>query len=233
MCRLEHLHYLQWECLRLQLGPARLYTSCMQSKATTVEQYLAELPADRREAIQAVRQVILKYLDRGADGKSGYAEGMQYGMIGFYVPHSVYPAGYHCDPKQPLPFAGLASQKNYMSVYLMSVYGEGPHWMWFHQAWEKTGKKLDMGKCCIRFKKIEDLALDVIGEAILRTPAKKYIEHYEKAILANNKAAAARSAANKNVSGTAKKPVKSKSAAGGPAKMKATKAVTKKATRRK
>ena len=90
----------------------------MQSKATTVEQYLAELPEDRRKAIEAVRQVILKNLDKD------YEEGIQYGMIGYYVPHRVYPAGYHCDPKQPLPFAGLASQKNYMSLYLMCVYGD-------------------------------------------------------------------------------------------------------------
>ncbi len=102
---------------------------------------------------------------------------MQYGMISYYVPHSVYPAGYHCDPKQPLPFALLASQKNYLSLYLMSVYGEGsPSKSWFHQAWAKTGKKLDMGKSCLRFKRAEDLALDVIGEAIRRVPAKRYVE---------------------------------------------------------
>src|SRR5882672_4093276 len=119
----------------------------MQSKATTVEQYLAELPEDRRRAIAAVREVILENLDED------YEEGMQYGMIGYYVPHSVYPAGYHCDPGQPLPFAALASQKNYMSLYLMSLYGAGDHLKWFQQAWKKAGKKLDMGKCCVRFKK--------------------------------------------------------------------------------
>src|SRR5580700_2777009 len=89
----------------------------MQSKATTVERYLAELPPDRRAAVSAVREVILSNLD------AGYAEGMQYGMIGYYVPHSIFPAGYRCDPKQPLPFAHLASQKNYMSLYLMCLYG--------------------------------------------------------------------------------------------------------------
>jgi hypothetical protein len=83
----------------------------MQSKAATVEQYLASLPEDRRTALGAVRKVILNNLDKD------FEEGMQYGMIGYYVPHRVYPAGYHCDPRQPLPFAGLASQKNYMSVY--------------------------------------------------------------------------------------------------------------------
>jgi uncharacterized protein DUF1801 len=147
----------------------------MQSKATTVAQYLAELPEDRREAIEAVRQVVLKNLDKD------YEEGIQYGMIGYYVPHRVYPPGYHCDPKQPLPFAGLASQKNHMALYLMCVYGDTEHAKWFQQAWAKTGKKLDMGKSCVRFTKLENLALDVIGEAIKRVPAKKYIEYCEAA----------------------------------------------------
>src|SRR3989337_1277487 len=120
----------------------------MQSKAKTVAEYLAELPADRRAAIKAVRAVILKNLDKN------YEEGMQYGMIGYCVPHRVYPAGYHCDPKQPLPFAGLASQKNYMSLYLMCNYGETDQLAWFEQAWANAGKKLNMGKCCVRFKKL-------------------------------------------------------------------------------
>ena len=134
----------------------------MQSKATTVEQYLAELPEDRRKALEAVRRVVLKNLDKD------YEEGIQYGMIGYYVPHRVFPKGYHCDPKQPLPFAGLASQKNHMSLYLMCIYGESDLSRWFRQAWAKTGKKLDMGKACVRFKKLDDLALDVIAEAIRR-----------------------------------------------------------------
>lgn len=181
-----------------------MYNVCMQSKATTVEAYLRELPADRREAIETVRAVILKNLDKQ------YSEGMGYGMIGYAVPHSVYPAGYHCNPKQPLPFAGIASQKNYMSLYLMSLYGDGEtgsHWEWFNQAWAKTGKKLDMGKCCIRFKKVEDLALDVIGEAIKRVPAQKYIEYYESAIKNHRSNMAARSAtkaSTKSGSGTGK-----------------------------
>ena len=124
----------------------------MQSKATTVDQYLAELPEDRRKALEAVRQVVLKNLDKD------YEEGIQYGMIGYYVPHRVHPAGYHCDPKQPLPFASLASQKNHMALYLMCIYGDTDHAKWFRDAWAKTGKKLDMGKACVRFKKLEDLA---------------------------------------------------------------------------
>ena len=145
----------------------------MQSKARTVEEYLAELPPDRRTAISAVRQVILKNLDKS------YEEGMSYGAIGYCVPHRLYPAGYHCKPELPLPFAGLASQKNYMSIYLMCQYGDEGEESWFRAAWKKTGKKLDMGKSCIRFKRLEDVALEVVGEAIRRMPAKKYLARYE------------------------------------------------------
>lgn len=147
----------------------------MISKARTVDEYLDELAADRRAAIQAVRQVILKNLGEG------YEEGMQYGMIGYYVPHGIYPAGYRCDPKQPLPFASLASQKNHMAVYLMCLYGGADHEAWFRQEWAKTGKKLDMGKSCIRFKKLEDLPLELIGKSIARVPVKTFIARYESA----------------------------------------------------
>lgn len=142
----------------------------MQSKAETVEQYLAELPDDRREAIRAVRDTILKNLPKG------YEEGMQYGMIGYFVPHNLYPPGYHCDPEQPLPFVCLASQKNHMAFYLTC----GSDFdAWFREAWTETGKKLDMGKSCVRFKKLEDVPLSVIGQAVKRIPVKKLIESYE------------------------------------------------------
>ncbi len=144
----------------------------MQSKAKTVAQYLKELPPDRREIVARVREVILENLD------DAFEEGMQYGMIGYYVPHSVFPDGYHCDPKQPLPFAGLASQKNHLAVYLMAIYSESAEENWFRREWTKTGKKLDMGKCCVRFKKLEDVALDVIGQAIQRVSARDYIDYY-------------------------------------------------------
>src|SRR5262247_2253840 len=107
----------------------------MQSKATTVDQYLTELPEDRRRAIEAVRRVILENLDKD------YEEGMQYGMIGYYVPHRVHPAGYHFDPRQPLPFASLASQKNHMSLGLMCVYANPDEDRRFRVAWARTGKK--------------------------------------------------------------------------------------------
>jgi hypothetical protein len=160
----------------------------MKSQATTVAEYLSELPEERRHALEAVRAIILQNLD------PGYEEGMQYGMIGYYVPHRVYPAGYHCDPRQPLPFAALAAQKNYLSLYLMSLYGGGDHLQWFQQAWARTGKKLDMGKSCLRFRKPEDLALEVIAEAIRRVPARKYIEHCEAALQAARQRTSRRSA---------------------------------------
>ena len=148
----------------------------MQSQARTVAQYLAELAPDRRAAIAAVRAVILANLD------SDFEEQMQYGMIGYAVPHRVFPPGYHCDPRQPLNFAGLASQKGYMSLYLMGCYLDPREMEWLKKAWAKTGKKLDMGKACIRFKKVEDLALAVVGEAIRRVPVKAYVARYEKTL---------------------------------------------------
>lgn len=147
----------------------------MQSKAATVDEYLASLPEDRRQAIEAVRKVILDNLG------AGYAEGMSYGMIGYFVPHSVFPPGYHCNPKDPLPFAALASQKNHMSVYLMSLYmgAESGEDDWFETQWANSGKKLDKGKSCIRFKKLADLDLATLGEAVRRMPAARYIDMYQ------------------------------------------------------
>jgi hypothetical protein len=158
----------------------------MRSNAKTVKEYLASLPEDRRVGIEAVRKVILKNLDKD------YEEGMMWGMIGYAVPHRVWPSGYHCDPTKPLMMAGLASQKNTMTVYLMSVYGgqagtnggigNESERAWFEKAWKATGKKLNMGGCCVHFKTLEHAALDVIGEAIRRVPAKTYVENYVKAL---------------------------------------------------
>ena len=149
-----------------------VYTGPMQSKAATVKEYIASLPEDRRKELEAVRKVILKNLD------PGFEEGMQYGMLGYFVPHRLFPAGYHCDPRQALPFAGLASQKGHLSLYLMCIYGASDLKDWFVSAWAKSGKRLDMGKACIRFKKADDLALDVIGQAIKRVTLKKYVDRY-------------------------------------------------------
>lgn len=161
----------------------------VQSKAKTVKEYLAELPEDRRAAIQAVREVVLENLD------GEFEEGMTYGMIGYYVPHSVYPPGYHCDPRMPLPFANLASQKNHMALYLMCLYGDEKQRKWFEAEWKKTGKKLDSGKSCLRFKKLDDLALDVIGQTIRKVSAKKYIENCERTLSSRQKAPAKKAAA--------------------------------------
>jgi len=186
----------------------------MQSKAATVEQYLAELPDDRRAAVAAVRNVILKNLDKDIE------EVMSDGMIGYGVRHSVYPSGYHCDPNVPLPYAGLASQKGHLSLYMCSLYNgcaggkESPTLKWFREAWAKRGKKLDMGKSCVRFKRLEDVPLDVIGEAIRRVPAKKAIKEYEdaraeyEALKAAGKGGSQKKAGTKNAS--AKKPTKNK-----------------------
>jgi hypothetical protein len=168
----------------------------MKTGAKTVAAYLASLPEDRRTAIAAVRDVIRKNLD------AAYEEGIQYGMIGYYVPHAVYPRGYHVDPKLPLMFAALASQKNHMALYFMGLYcgcTEKPGGLtddakWFRDTWARTGKKLDMGKSCLRFKKLDDLALDLVGEAIRRIPARKYIAQYESVLAVLAKAKAKKSA---------------------------------------
>ena len=156
--------------------------------AATVAEYLSALPEDRRAAINAVREVFKKNLDKDIE------EGMQYGMIGYFVPHRVFPAGYHCDPKQPLPYASLASRKGYMSVSLMSIYMMPRTRAAFEAAWKKTGKKLDMGAACIRFKKLEDLPLEVLGEAIRRATSKDYIAQYEANLGMSKSAKAARPA---------------------------------------
>jgi Domain of unknown function (DU1801) len=148
----------------------------MKNSATTVEEYLQGLPADRRVAISAVRKAILGSLPKG------YVECMSYGMIGYVVPHSLYPAGYHCDPKLPLPYACLGSQKNHMALHLMTVYGDPATEKWFRKAWTDAGKKLDMGKACVRIKKLEDVPLDVVGQVIARVPVKEYIARVEKMI---------------------------------------------------
>jgi len=144
----------------------------MPAPSAEVTKYIAAAPAEHRAALNAVRKVFLDNLD------SDYAEAMAYGMIGYCVPHSVFPDGYHCDPRQPLPLGGIASRKGGMSLHLMTVYGDSVLRDWFLKAWKQSGKKLDMGKACIRFKKIDDLPLDVIAEAIRRVPAQKYIETY-------------------------------------------------------
>ena len=154
----------------------------MKTAPASVDAYLAALPEDRRAALSAVRAAIVKALPKG------YAEGIQYGMIGYHVPHSIYPAGYHCDPKQPLPFASLASQKSHMALYLFCTYLDEAQATWFRDAWTAAGKRLDMGKSCVRFKRLEDVPLEVVSEAIRRVPVKAFIERYEQSVPAARKA---------------------------------------------
>lgn len=142
----------------------------VQSKAQTVAEYLKELPEERRKSIETVRKVILKNLPKG------YEESMQFGMIGYDIPLERYPETYN---GKPLMLAALAAQKNHLAVYLMCVYGHKETEEKFIEGFKKAGKKLDKGKSCIRFQKVEDLALDVIGEAIAKMPVDKFIGLYE------------------------------------------------------
>ena len=145
----------------------------MQSKARTPMEYIDSLPADRRRAISEIRRVILKNLP------GGFAEVMSYGMLGYVVPHSVYAPGYHCDPKQPLPFINLASQKNYISFSHMALYG--PLLDWFTKEWKSVPrKKLDMGKCCVRFKSLDDVPLELIGRLVARITPRQWVRMYEE-----------------------------------------------------
>jgi len=146
----------------------------MQSNAKTVREYIDSLPDDRKKAITAIRKEILKNLPKG------FEETMQYGMISYVVPHKTYPAGYHCNPKDPLPFISLASQKNHIALYHMAVYQGALH-DWFLSAWRKsTEKKLDMGKSCIRFRKFEDVPLNLLGELASKLTPEQWIEKYER-----------------------------------------------------
>ena len=160
----------------------------MQSTAEHVSDYLASLPEERRLLLGAVRDTVLANID------PLYEERMQYGAPAWVIPHSIYPPGYHCKPSDPVPFAAIASQKNAVSLYLMGLYigGDGKdeteETAWFRAAWAATGKKKpDMGKSCIRFKKLEDIPLEVIGEAIRRMPVQRYLDAYLKSIPAKKK----------------------------------------------
>lgn len=149
----------------------------MQSKATTPEQYINELPEDRKEIISAIRIAIKNNLPKG------FEEVMGYGMLGYVIPHSIYPAGYHCTPKLPLPFINIASQKNHISIYHMGLYASKPVLDWFLVEWQKNStKKIDMGKGCLRFKKAEDVPLKLIAELAKKITVKQYIDTYESVI---------------------------------------------------
>ena len=149
----------------------------MQSKVTTVDAYIAELPDDRKKAMTELRKVIKKNLP------NGFKEEMSYGNIGYVVPHSKYPSGYHCDPKLPLPFMGVASQKKSINFYHMGIYADPELLKWFTDAHTKLSpKKLDMGKSCIRYKNPEDIPYKLLGELVSKITVDDWIEKYESVL---------------------------------------------------
>jgi uncharacterized protein YdhG (YjbR/CyaY superfamily) len=146
----------------------------MQSKAETVEEYLKELPEERKEVIRRLREIILKNIPKG------FTEEMSYGMIGYVVPHSLYPDGYHCNPKLPLPFLNIASQKNFVTLYHMGIYAKPELLKWFIDEFPKhSNLKLDIGKSCIRFKKMDQIPFDLIEELVQKMSVEEWITCYE------------------------------------------------------
>ena len=149
----------------------------MQSEATTPEQYINELPEDRKATIKTLRKIILDNLPEG------FEECMNYGMLGYVVPHSIYPDGYHCDPNTPLPFINLASQKNHIGFYHMGIYSDPKLLEWFTAAFSKhVPGKLNMGKSCIRFKNPEKIPFDLLGELVSKVSVKDWIQRYENVL---------------------------------------------------
>lgn len=148
----------------------------MTSKATSVNQYINEAPEDRRKALQQLRAIILKNLPEG------FQEEMSYGMIGYVVPHSIYPKGYHCTPELPLPFMSFASQKNSINFYHMGIYAKPELYDWFVAEYPKHSKqKLDIGKSCFRIKKPENIPFELIGELVKKMSVAEWIKTYEAA----------------------------------------------------
>lgn len=146
----------------------------MQSQASTPEQYLNELSEPVQSAMRRLRDTIKAHIPEG------FEEGMGYGMMGYAVPHKLYPAGYHCNPKQALPFAGIAAQKNFIAVYHMGIYASEPLLNWFREEHAKaSAKKLDMGKSCIRYKKPEDIPYELIGQLFEKMNVQQWVELYE------------------------------------------------------
>lgn len=149
----------------------------MQYKAKSPEEYINQLPEDRQAPIKKLREIIKKNLPKG------FEETISYGMIGYVVPHSIYPDGYHCTPELPLPFMSIASQKNFIAVYSSSVYATKEFYDWFVNQYPKHCKrKLDMGKSCIRFRYIDEIPYELIGELASKMTVEEWIAIYEKNI---------------------------------------------------
>jgi uncharacterized protein DUF1801 len=144
----------------------------VRSEATTPEQYLAELPPERRDLVETIRRTIIDHLP------DGYEETVTFGMLGYVVPLEVFPDTYN---GEPVGAVALANQQKYVAVYLMGIYGDDAERTWFVDAWKATGKKLDMGKSCVRFRKLDDVALDVLGEAVARVPPDQIIAAHDRA----------------------------------------------------
>ena len=149
----------------------------MQSNSKTPQEYVATLPEDRKIAIEKLRKTIVSNLPEG------FHEEMSYGMLGYVVPHSLYPNGYHCNPKLPLPFMNIASQKNFIALYHMGIYLDSELFDWFVSEYSKVVKtKIDMGKSCIRFKKMDEIPYKLIGELASKMPVLKWISMYENVL---------------------------------------------------
>lgn len=147
----------------------------MQYKVSTPEEYITQIPDERKEAFRKLRSIILKNLPKE------FEEGIMYGMIGYYVPHSIYPDGYHCTPELPLPFMNIASQKNSINLYHSGIYADKDLYDWFVNEYPNHCKrKLDMGKSCIRFKKIDEIPYDLIEELCAKMTVEQWIDLYEK-----------------------------------------------------
>ena len=147
--------------------------SAAASRAMTPDRYLAALPADRQPIMRQLRAVLLKNLPKG------FHECINYGALGYVVPHSLYPPGYHCDPSLPLPFLGIASQKSHIGLYHMGIYADPALFAWWVAQWPlHSTKKLDMGKCCVRFKKAVDVPLKLVGALARKMTPKQWIDMY-------------------------------------------------------
>jgi len=149
----------------------------MKYEANTVEEYIVQLPEDRIAPFKKLRETILDSLPKG------FEEGMGYGMPTYYVPHSLYPDGYHCDPKLPLPFINIASQKNFIAFYNMGIYSNPKLLEWFTTEYPNYVKtKLDMGKSCIRLKRMDQIPFELLGELVSKVSVKDWIDTYESVV---------------------------------------------------
>lgn len=154
----------------------------MQYEVANLEEYLTSIPVERKEAVEKLIKILADKLP------TGFELQLSYGHLGFVVPHSLYPNGYHCDPKSPLPFINIASQKNFIALYHMGIYMDDKLLNWFVDEYPKYSKrKLDMGKSCIRFKKVEDIPFELIGELAQKITPQQWIENYEKVLLNRKK----------------------------------------------